>query len=246
MAPDRREVELNELRWWSNWAKLRWHGDGYLISSEELRESFFNRAGSLTCQGLAETAAWAERHFFRRGMGSTFLAFESCKTADSLLAAGYRPVDTMTVLLSKSPIGDDGLQKVTASTEARAWTAAYLRSFYGSDELAGVVGPIVSSLLRSRNVTLLEARVRGGTAGVLALFRTPGIAGAYCVGTVPEHRRRGIATALLAKARQIADSEGRILVLQTLTSEGGPEFYLGRGFEKMNAKRVLEKSSNAD
>ncbi|HME19378.1 MAG TPA: GNAT family N-acetyltransferase, partial [Nitrososphaerales archaeon] len=145
-----------------------------------------------------------------------------------------------------APIGDDGRQKVTASTEARAWTVAYLRSFYGSEELAGVVGPIVSSLLQSRNVTLLEARVRGDTAGVLALFRTPMIAGAYCVGTVPEHRRRGIATALLAKARQIADSEGRVLVLQTLTSEGGAEFYLGRGFEKIHAKRVLEKSSNAD
>jgi len=179
-------------------------------------------------------------------MSSTFLAFESCKSADSLLAAGYRPVDVMTVLLSKAPIGDDGRQKVTASTEARAWTVAYLRSFYGSEELAGVVGPIVSSLLQSRNVTLLEARVRGDTAGVLALFRTPMIAGAYCVGTVPEHRRRGIATALLAKARQIADSEGRVLVLQTLTSEGGAEFYLGRGFEKIHAKRVLEKSSNAD
>lgn len=179
-------------------------------------------------------------------MSSTFLAFESCKSADTLLAAGYRPVDTMTVLLSKGPIGGDGLQKVTASTEARAWTAAYLHSFYGNEELADIVGPIVSSLLQSRGVTLLEARVKGDTAGVLALFRTPRIAGAYCMGTVPEHRRRGIATALLAKARQIADSEGRILVLQALTSDGALEFYLGRGFEKMHAKRVLEKSSNAE
>jgi GNAT superfamily N-acetyltransferase len=233
------------VRWWSRWATLRWHGDGYLFSSDELRESFFNRVGSLTCQGLAETAAWAERRLSRQGMSSTFLVFESCKGAAALLAAGYSPVDTMTVLLSKGPIGDVGPQKVTASPEAHEWTTAYLRSFYGSDELADVVDPIVSSLMRSRDVTLLEARVRGDTAGVSALFRTPGLAGVYCVGTVPEQRKRGIATALLAKARQIADSEGRILVLQTLTSENALDFYLARGFEKIHAKQVLEKSSNA-
>lgn len=158
-----------------------------------------------------------------------------------MLAAGYRQVDSMTVLLSRGRTGDDGSQKVTASTEARAWTTAYLRSFYGSEELAGVVAPIASSLLRSRDATLLEARVRGDTAGVLALFRTPGVAGAFCVGTVPEHRRHGIATALLAKGRQIADSEGRSLVLQTLESDGALRFYLGNGFEKMYAKRVLER-----
>jgi len=179
-------------------------------------------------------------------MSSTFFAFDSCKGVGSLLAAGYRHVDTMTVLLSKGPIGDDGSHKVTVSTKARPWVAAYLRAFYGGEELADVVSPTVSSLLRSRDVTLLEARVGGDTTGVLALFRTPGIAGAYCVGTVPEHRKHGIATALLSKAREIADSEGRISVLQTLASDRALEFYLGRGFEKMHAKRVLEKSSNAD
>jgi GNAT superfamily N-acetyltransferase len=210
-----------------------------------MRESFFNRAGSLTCQGLVGTAAWAENHLFSRAMNSTFLAFDSCKGGNSLLAAGYRQVDTMTVLLSRDPIGDDGSESVAVSTDTLAWTTAYLRSFYGSEELAGVVGPIVSSLLRSKDVTLLEARAGGDTSGVLALFRTPGMAGVYCVGTVPEQRRHGIATALITKARRIADSEGRILVLQALTSDGALEFYLRRGFEKMYAKRILEKSSNA-
>ena len=73
------------------------------------------------------------------------------------------------------------------------------------------------------------------------MFRTPGVIGAYCVGTVPEYRGRGVATGLLEKAKEVADSEGNALVLQTLASDGVLGFYVERGFEVMYAKRMLEK-----
>lgn len=172
------------------------------------------------------------------------LTFESCKAADGLLAAGYREVDRMTVLFSKGRIDVESQTGVVDSTKPRAWAIAYLRAFYGSVELAGVVGRVATLLLKSRSVTLLEATKDGEIAGVLAMFRTPGIAGAYCVGVVPEHRRRGVATGLLARAREIAETEGRTLILQTLASDGALDFYKGRGFEEMYAKWILEKSSN--
>ena len=231
------------MRWWSKWATLKRHGDGYLLSSDELRERFFNRAGSFTCRGLAPTAAWAERHFSLREMNSTILAFESCG-ADSLLAAGYRKVDEMTVLRSARTIPNAGAHHlVSSSPNLRVWTRAYLRSFYGDEKLAKVVLPKVASLMKGKGVTLLEARIGNETAGVSALFRTRGIAGVYCVGTVPKFRRRGVATALLARAREIADSEGRALILQTLASDGALEFYQARGFAKVHSKPVLEKKA---
>ena len=75
----------------------------------------------------------------------------------------------------------------------------------------------------------------------MAMFRTRGIAGAYCVGTVPEFRKKGVATALLARARQIATEEGRSLILQTLNSDGVLQFYLRRGFEVIYSKKVLTR-----
>ncbi len=241
-VPDRSGAELNELRWWSRWAKLRRRGDGYLLSSEELNEPFFNRAQSLSCRGLDRVAAWAERQLGSLGVRSTFLVFDSCGAARRLLASGYRQVDTMFVLASRGPLRvEDGSSRVAASTDARRWASAYLRSFYESEGLAGVVCPIVAAVSKARAVTLLESRIDGETAGVLALFRTPGLAGAYCVGTVPEHRRRGVATALLAEARRIAEAEERAMVVQTLASEGALKFYLKRGFAQMYSKRVLEK-----
>ncbi|MDE1852315.1 MAG: GNAT family N-acetyltransferase [Thaumarchaeota archaeon] len=242
-APDRRAAELNEVRWWSRWARLRWRGEGYLLTSKPLAEPFFNRAGALTCGGVAGTAPWAESFLSRLGMSSTVVVFDSCPAAKKLLASGYMEVDSMAVLLSKSPIRrewDEG-KEIETSRSPRSWTAAYLRSFYGDEGLAGVVAPIVAPLLKAKAVTLLESRVRGKTAGVLAIFRTPGIAGVYCVGTVPEFRGLGVATALLARAREIAAAEERSMVLQTLWSDGLLRFYMERGFEEMYSKRLLER-----
>ena len=136
---------LNELRWWSRWAALRRLGERYLLSSDEFRESFFNRAGSFTCRGLAGTAAWAERHFSPRGMNSTVLAFESCG-AESLRAAGYRKVDEMTVLRSTRAIPDPGAHHhISQSSDPLAWTLSYLRCFYGDEKLVNAVLPKVTS-----------------------------------------------------------------------------------------------------
>jgi len=243
-VPDRREAELNELRWWSHWAKLSWKGDGYLLSSDAFKEGFFNRAGSLTCRSLHGTLPWAEHDFSRRGLNTTMFAFDSCNGVTTLLRSGYRLVDVMTVLLSKDRISDERPRQVNSMKDSESWTLAYLRSFYGDVELADAVEPIVSSLSESNQATFLESRIGGAIAGVLVLFRTARLAGAYCVGTVPEHRNRGVATTLLAEARSIADSEKKTLILQTLKSDGSLGFYLGRGFERLYTKLVLEKSSN--
>ena len=241
-APDRRSAELNELGWWSRWAKLRWHGDGYLLTSDWLAEPFFNRAGAITCAGAKRTAVWAERELSRRGVNPTFLGYEDCDATSYLIASGYRRVDAMTVLFSTgSTWKGGGRWKVEPSSSAQEWTSAYLRSFYGNEGLTEVVTPIVASLSRSPAATLLESRVDCEVAGVLAIFRTRGIAGIYCVGTTPEHRREGVATSLLAKARETAGSEGRALVLQTLISDGVLQFYLDRGFQPSHTKAVLEK-----
>ncbi|MCL4355106.1 MAG: GNAT family N-acetyltransferase [Nitrososphaerota archaeon] len=241
-APDGRSAELNELGWWSRWAKLSWRGDGYLMTSEEFPEPFFNHAGALTCRGAKRTAAWAERELFRRGKNSTFLGFEDCEATPFFIALGYRRVDVMAVLSSAGRAKSRrGGRKMLPSPSPREWASAYLRSFYGDEGLTAVVTPIVASLSQSRAVTLLESRADDEVTGVLAIFRTKGIAGVYCVGTTPEHRREGVATSLLSKAKEIADSEGRALVLQTLKSDGVLNFYLDRGFEPLYTKAVLEK-----
>jgi len=250
-SPSRGDLELNEARWWSNWAHAAWlSSQGYLLSSEDFREPFFNRACILNCRDADATVAWAERGFFAHDTEPTITVFDSCtNTTERLRASGYRRVDKLTVLLSSSPARSAGPVQFTVNDRPTpdSWTSAYLGAFYGEQELAPHVNPIVKRLLKLNAVTLLEAAVGDETAGVLAIFRTAGLAGVYCVGTVPEHRRMGVANALLSKARAIAADEGRRLFLQSLASDGSLRYYLQRGFRILYSKRLLSKeNSNAN
>lgn len=234
------------MRWWSKWARLRWRGDGYLLTSEEFAEPFFNRAGALTCEAVAGAARWSEGELSRTGRGPTFLVFESCRGASSLLASGYAMVDRMSVLEWKGPTaGAGGGGPTVVSSDPKEWADAYLDSFYGERALEGVVTSVAARLLGARGVSLFESRADGKTAGVMALFKTPGLLGLYCLGTTPGQRGQGIATGLLASAANIARRERRKLVLQTLVSDGAAEFYQKRGFVEMYSKLVLERRLNA-
>jgi GNAT superfamily N-acetyltransferase len=248
-SPSRGDFELNEARWWSNWALIAWLGSsGYLLTSKDFNEPFFNRACILNCRDVDATVAWAEGRLIARKMSSTITIFASCaKAVKGLEASGYRPADTMTVLLSSDsakPANRPAQVTINERPAADSWTQAYTRAFYGDQELAPHITPIVARLLNLSAVTLLEAKVGDDTVGVLAIFRTPGLAGVYCVGTIPEHRRKGVAGTLLSRAKAIAGAEGRHLFLQSLASDGTSRYYLQRGFGVLYSKTLLSKEGS--
>jgi GNAT superfamily N-acetyltransferase len=222
---------------------------GYLLTSKDLREPFFNRACVLDCRRADATVAWAEGKLMVHGTSPTITILDSCtKAVRKLQASGYRAVDMMTVMISKGPIKSPSAVPVTIIEPhaADSWTRTYLEAFYGDLELASGVTPIVTRLLKLNAVTLLEARVGGETAGVLAAFRTRGLVGVYCVGTTSVHRGKGVAGTLLSRAKAMATAEGRHLVLQALASDDSKRYYLKRGFKVLYSKQMLSKeSSNA-
>jgi GNAT superfamily N-acetyltransferase len=181
----------------------------------------------------------------RPGALSTVLLFEDCtEGVESLFRSGYKVVDTMTVMSSEGIAAErESHARIRMARSAQDWAAAYLLAFYGNEDLIRIVRPIVGRLLRTKEATLFEAKVGRKTAGVMAVFRTEGLAGVYCLGTVPEYRGSGVASGFLSSARELADSEGRKLVLQTLASDGAYAFYHRRGFAKLYAKLMMQKES---
>ena len=77
------------------------------------------------------------------------------------------------------------------------------------------------------------AEVGGRPVGVAALVRTgEGIAGIYSVATLPEARRRGVATALSLRCIEAyQDSEDEVLTLQVLRGSDAGRLYERLGFE---------------
>jgi ribosomal protein S18 acetylase RimI-like enzyme len=221
--------------------------DAYLLTSSRFQEPFFNRACFVECGAVSTHREEAEKGFSRLGLPTTITVNLSCTSAVNRLEhSGYRAFETMTVMVSTGrfkPVGSEFEVRQTSSSTVKEWSQAYLLSFYGEETLLPAVTSVVRRVARSRSATLLEARLEGTVAGVLAIYRTPGLAGIYCVGTVPKFRRRGVAGALLCRAAEIAASEGRRTTLQTLKSDGAEAFYLKRGFAPLYAKAFMRQES---
>ena len=79
-------------------------------------------------------------------------------------------------------------------------------------------------------VTLYVGRIDGEPVGVSMMFLSSGVAGLYQVEVLPEHRRRGIGTALTLASMEDARQQGyRIAVLQA--SAMGEPVYRKIGFK---------------
>ena len=246
-AHRRRELELNELEWWRNWAELDWMGrDAYLFRSSEMPEVFFNRGGFLNCEPSDKILSGLETRLQESGRNPAIMIYESCsELADGLAKAGYRKADVMTVMQADGKLGSKTMSPAVTdqARDAGDWARGYLMAFYGDLKLMSSVEKAVRRAQKLDSTTLLEARIGGEMAGVLAVFRTPGLAGVYCVGTIERYRRRGVAEVLLARAGEIAEAEGRTLVLQTLESDGSEPYYARRGFRVLYRKLLLQKKS---
>ena len=85
-------------------------------------------------------------------------------------------------------------------------------------------------LIQSPKVTLYVGRIDGEPVGVSMMFLSSGVAGLYQVEVLPEHRRRGIGTALTLAPMEDARQQGyRIAVLQA--SAMGEPVYRKIGFK---------------
>ncbi len=247
--PSRRELELNELKWWAGWAKVKRLGrDAYVLTSNRFQEPFFNRASFLECSAVSEHIAGAEKLLLRPGLSPTVTVNQECSPARKKLAGrGYRTSEIMIVMASMGHpkiAGNPNVEvRETSLKTVDEWARAYLFSFYGNQALLSLTKGIARQLVEKRSATFLEAKLEGAVAGVMAIFRTPGLAGIYCVGTVPRFRRKGVAGSLLRRASEIATAESRMMTLQTLRSDHVEDFYKKRGFTELYQKCFMEKES---
>ncbi len=222
---------------------MTWTGpDAYLLSSRDLPEVFYNRGGLLSCTSVGTQTESLEEGFRALRTRPAIMVFDSCsKAARALTRSGYGRMDTMYVMAATGGTESDEDAEAEPEVSAEEWSEAYLRAFYGEQGLMPAILKIVKPLMSDDATTLLQERQDGRVAGTLALYRTDRLMGVYCVGTIPELRGRGVAGALLSRARKIAASEERTVLLQTLESDGVVPFYLKRGFKVVYRKTLMMK-----
>lgn len=245
--------ELNEVSWWSNWADPVWLGkDAYLLFSEDFSEYFFNRGGFLRVTGRAAGLIdLMEVEFARRSLTPhVFVQSDSLtsKLLQNFARKGYRIADQMSVMEVEEPSFEVNTKltlEMGVDQKLDQWADVYLRAFYGDTKLRKPVLAVLERVSRNKEASLLLASLEGKPVGALAIFRSAGMSGVYCVGTVPEARGMHVATSMLDFSNKLATNEGRKLILQTVLSDSVEPFYLKHGFRRVYLKELFVRNDAA-
>jgi GNAT superfamily N-acetyltransferase len=125
-----------------------------------------------------------------------------------------------------------GCARVGAGAAGSAWSEA-LSAGYGLPRgLARMFSPdaLGADMADDARVQFFAIERDGRTVATSMLFLDDGLAGIYCVATLPEERGRGLAAHATAEPLRMAHRHGyRVGVLQSSTA--GHSVYLGLGFK---------------
>ncbi len=236
--------ELNEIEWWSNWCTLEWLNDSvYLFHSNVFKEELFNRVGYLQGANLLPNfLELAEQKIEKEGARPSVFVFKEDK--ERIKLKDYKLTDELIVMTLRQKINGFSQVTIEQTTQDKIdeWCKVYLKAFYGELSLYKHVYTILNKLLENPHVQLLHATLGNFVVGVSALYESKECVGVYCVGTLPEFRRKGVATSILKHASEHAENLGKPLVLQTFLADGVQKFYEERGFVKVYSKLVYTKN----
>jgi hypothetical protein len=220
-------MEDNEWSFCSMWTeRIRSGCAKALLNSRLEGDYFFNRASVSGCPDPAAAARRIAKTFWQKGL--------DCYLYDSdhsLAGKGFDQIDTMYVLRAGSS-GAAGKKVVRIDRSLLpVWIDMFYRSF-AVPEWKGEVERIVNANFDELELLLsYDGKVPAGCA---ALYVKNGMTGLYCLGTVSQLRKKGLANDILATAVRLHDN----LFLQTLGSEGLLPFYEKAGFTVACTKRI--------
>ena len=118
-------------------------------------------------------------------------------------------------------------ERVSSLEDAMLWARTGWRSFGGDDDVPEEYRAFISALHNEgKDVSLYLARLDSEAAGVFLITDEPKVTGVYYFGTLPEMRRRGVASSMMREICRL--SGGKKIVLQS--SPDGVEFYRSFGF----------------
>ena len=121
--------------------------------------------------------------------------------------------------------------------ELDRWIDVFTASFSMRNYIEEVSRRIITAY-RGARLRLGLALKDGIPVGCSAILVHDNIAGLYCLGVLKEHRRRGIATALISHAIDYALSQGYTLIVQTYKRDRLESLYSKSDFKHIYSKYI--------
>ncbi len=229
------KIEENDIAFTALWSNMTILECGYFFANQNLpNDIFFDKLTNITC--LSEKMIEEALSLFQKNNTRPFVyVLDNPELEELLRKKGFTLYDTQHVL---KKTGDSKQENLAVHHIARKdsllWSDIFCRSF-DCPEWIDEVNAIVRNSIS--NVEYLVDSEYNGSC--VALFEKGFVLGLYCLGTVKENRKKGLARLLINYAiDQVRLRNLEFLMLETYGLDGLIDFYSNLGFEKVYEKKI--------
>ena len=229
------KIEENESGFTSMWSKMTKLECGLYFANPNLpNDIFFDKLTNITC--LSEKMIDDSLVLFEKNKTRPFVyVLENPKLEELLHKKNFRLYDTHHVMKKSlsSEVEHSSVHHITRK-DSLLWTEVFCKSYDCLDWTEEV-----NSIVRN-SVSDVEYLVDYDyNASCVALYEKNSILGLYCLGTIPEHRKKGLAKSLINYAlNQVRDKNLDFLMLETYARDNLVKFYSDLDFEQIYEKKV--------
>ncbi len=229
------KIESNDLGFTAIWSKTTQLECGTLFMNTNLPDDlFFNKLTNITC--LSEKMIDETINIFHKNNMHPFVyTLNNSHLEEFLLKKNFKFYDTQYVL-KKHIISESETSHVhhIEKKDSLLWTKVFCKS-YDCYEWIDEVNNIVRNSF-SQVEYLVDAE---HNASCVALYEKNSILGLYCLGTLPEKRKKGLAKLLINYAlNKVKIKNLDFLMLETYRRDDLLGFYSKLGFEKVYEKKI--------
>jgi len=229
------KIEENEFGFTSMWSKMTKLECGLFFANPTLpNDLFFDKLTNITC--LSEKMIDEALVLFEKNKTQPFVyVFDNPKLEELLHKKNFRLYDKHHVMKksTSSEVKHDSVHHITRK-DSLLWTEVFCKSYDCIDWTEEV-----NSIVRN-SVSGIEYLVDSDyNASCAALYEKNSILGLYCLGTIPEYRKKGLAKSLINYAlNQVRNKNLDFLMLETYARDNLLKFYSNLGFEQIYEKKI--------
>jgi len=229
------KIESNDLGFTAIWSKTTQLECGTLFMNPKLQDDiFFDKLTNITC--LSEKMIDETINIFQKNNMRPFVYVLDDKNLEEfLLKKNFKFYDTQHVLKKHVNSDSKGSQVYyIEEKDSHLWADVFCKSYDCYDWFDEVNDIVKSSL--SQVEYLIDAK---HGASCVALYEKNSILGLYCLGTIPEKRKKGIAKLLISYAlNKVKIKNLDFLMLETYQRDELLGFYSKLGFKKVYEKKI--------
>ena len=230
------KIETNDLGFTAIWSKTTQLECGTLFMNKNLsNDLFFNKLTNITC--LSEKTIDESIGAFHKNKTRPFVyVLKNPDLEELLLRKNFKIYDIQYVLKKHGFLENKNSNAhLIGKKDSLLWAEIFCKS-YDCIEWLDEVNNIVRNSF-SQAEFLIDAE---NSASCMALYEKNSMLGLYCLGTLPEERKKGLAKLLINYAlNEVKTKNLDFLMLETYQKDDLLGFYSKLGFEKVYEKKIF-------